>query len=89
MVLAAQMVADDTPGAARKNVCIYPKGDQVKYFFDYRRIPLAKEPLGNIARQNVIEIRCTKRSTPVLVVRDRPSTSEAKEAGHTFENINV
>ncbi|MFT3845763.1 MAG: radical SAM protein [Lacibacter sp.] len=55
---------NDTPCAARKNICIYPNGDVVKCF-DHRRIPLAKEPLGNIARQDIIEILCTKRSTEV------------------------
>ena len=50
--------------AARKNICIYPNGDVVKCF-DHRRIPLAKEPLGNIAKQDIIEILCTKRSTQV------------------------
>ena len=59
-----QMVADDTPCAARKNICIYPNGDVVKCF-DHRRIPLAKEPLGNIAQQDIIEILCTKRSTQI------------------------
>jgi len=63
-VSAEQMVADDTPCAARKNICIYPNGDVVKCF-DHRRIPLAKEPLGNIARQDIIEILCTKRSTQI------------------------
>jgi len=55
---------NDTPCAARKNICVYPNGDVVKCF-DHRRIPLAKEPLGNIATQDVIEILCTKRSTEV------------------------
>lgn len=55
---------NDTPCAARKNICIYPNGDVVKCF-DHRRIPLAKEPLGNIAKQDIIEILCTKRSTEV------------------------
>ncbi|MEK7469903.1 MAG: radical SAM protein [Planctomycetota bacterium] len=58
------MIDDGTPCAARKNICIYPNGDVVKCF-DHRRIPLAKEPLGNIARQDIIEILCTKRSTEV------------------------
>jgi MoaA/NifB/PqqE/SkfB family radical SAM enzyme len=58
------MVEDDTPCAARKNICIYPNGDVVKCF-DHRRIPLAKEPLGNIATQDIIEILCTKRSTEI------------------------
>lgn len=55
---------NDTPCAARKNICIYPNGDVVKCF-DHRRIPIAKEPLGNIAKQDIIEILCTKRSTEV------------------------
>lgn len=59
-----EMVDDGTPCAARKNICIYPNGDVVKCF-DHRRIPLAKEPLGNIAKQDIIEILCTKRSTEV------------------------
>lgn len=58
------LVDNDTPCAARKNICIYPNGDVVKCF-DHRRIPEAKEPLGNIARQDIIEILCTKRSTEV------------------------
>jgi MoaA/NifB/PqqE/SkfB family radical SAM enzyme len=58
------MVDDGTPCAARKNICIYPNGDVVKCF-DHRRIPLAKEPLGNIAKQDIIEILCTKRSTEI------------------------
>lgn len=55
---------NDTPCAARKNICIYPNGDVVKCF-DHRRIPLAKEPLGNIAKNDIIEILCTKRSTEI------------------------
>ena len=55
---------NDTPCAARKNICVYPNGDVVKCF-DHRRIPIAKEPLGNIAKQDIIEILCTKRSTEV------------------------
>ena len=58
---------NETPCAARKNICIYPNGDVVKCF-DHRRIPLAKEPLGNIARQDIIEILCMKRSTAVSKV---------------------
>jgi MoaA/NifB/PqqE/SkfB family radical SAM enzyme len=50
--------------AARKNICIYPNGDVVKCF-DHRRIPLAKEPLGNIAKEDIIQILCKKRSTEV------------------------
>lgn len=56
-----------TPCAARKNICVYPNGDVVKCF-DHRRIPIAKEPLGNIAKQDIIEILCTKRSTEVSKV---------------------
>jgi MoaA/NifB/PqqE/SkfB family radical SAM enzyme len=55
---------NDTPCAARKNICIYPNGDVVKCF-DHRRIPLAKEPLGNIGREDILEILCTRRSTEV------------------------
>jgi MoaA/NifB/PqqE/SkfB family radical SAM enzyme len=55
---------DKTPCAARKNICIYPNGDVVKCF-DHRRIPLAKEPIGNIAEGDIIEILCTKRSTEI------------------------
>lgn len=58
------MIEDSTPCAARKNICIYPNGDVVKCF-DHRRIPIAKEPLGNIAKQDIIEILCTKRSTEI------------------------
>jgi MoaA/NifB/PqqE/SkfB family radical SAM enzyme len=54
----------NTKCAARKNICIYPNGDVVKCF-DHRRIPLAKEPLGNIAKDDIIEILCTKRSTEI------------------------
>jgi MoaA/NifB/PqqE/SkfB family radical SAM enzyme len=53
-----------TPCAARKNICIYPNGDVVKCF-DHRRIPLAKEPIGNIAKEDIVEILCTKRSTEI------------------------
>jgi MoaA/NifB/PqqE/SkfB family radical SAM enzyme len=50
--------------AARKNICIYPNGDVVKCF-DHYRIPLAKEPLGNIAKEDIMEILCKKRSTEI------------------------
>jgi len=60
----SQMAADSSPCAARKNICIFPNGDVVKCF-DHRRIPIAKEPLGNIARQDILEILCTRRSTEV------------------------
>lgn len=55
---------NDTPCAARKNICVYPNGDVVKCF-DHRRIPLAKEPLGNIAKEDILEILCTRRSTEI------------------------
>jgi radical SAM protein with 4Fe4S-binding SPASM domain len=54
----------NTPCEARKNICIYPNGDVVKCF-DHLRIPLAKEPIGNIAKDDIIEILCTKRSTEI------------------------
>lgn len=50
--------------AARKNICIYPNGDVVKCF-DHRRIPLAREPLGNIAEEDIITILSKRRSTEV------------------------
>ena len=50
--------------AARKNICIYPNGDVVKCF-DHQRIPLAREPLGNIATEDIIAILCKKRATEV------------------------
>jgi MoaA/NifB/PqqE/SkfB family radical SAM enzyme len=53
--------------AARKNICVYPNGDVVKCF-DHHRIPLAREPLGNIATEDIITILCTKRSTEVSKV---------------------
>ncbi len=52
------------PCAARKNICVYPNGDVVKCF-DHRRIPLAHEPLGNIATEDIIAILCKRRSTEV------------------------
>ena len=55
---------NDTPCAARKNICVYPNGDVVKCF-DHRRIPLAKEPLGNIAKEDIISILCKKRSMEI------------------------
>lgn len=61
---ATQMADDPTPCAARKNICIYPNGDVVKCF-DHRRIPVAREPLGNIAAQDIVEILCGKRSVEV------------------------
>lgn len=50
--------------AARKNICIYPNGDVVKCF-DHYRIPLAREPLGNIADEDIVTILCKKRATEV------------------------
>lgn len=55
---------NDFACAARKNICIYPNGDVVKCF-DHHRIPIAKEPLGNIAKDDIIPILCKKRSTEV------------------------
>jgi MoaA/NifB/PqqE/SkfB family radical SAM enzyme len=55
---------DDVICAARKNICIYPNGDVVKCF-DHYRIPLAKEPLGNIGKESIIEILCKKRATEI------------------------
>lgn len=57
-------VENDLVCAARKNICIYPNGDVVKCF-DHYRIPLAKEPLGNIANEDIISILCKKRSTEI------------------------
>ena len=56
--------AKDFTCAARKNICIYPNGDVIKCF-DHHRIPFAKEPLGNIAKEDIIQILCKKRSTEV------------------------
>jgi radical SAM protein with 4Fe4S-binding SPASM domain len=50
--------------SARKNICVYPNGDVVKCF-DHRRIPLAQEPLGNIANEDIVAILCKRRSTEV------------------------
>jgi pyruvate-formate lyase-activating enzyme len=50
--------------AARKNICVYPNGDVVKCF-DHHRIPLAREPLGNIAREDIITILSRRRATEV------------------------
>ena len=63
----AETINEKTNGfacAARKNICIYPNGDIVKCF-DHHRIPIAKEPLGNIAKEDIIQILCKKRSTEV------------------------
>lgn len=53
-----------TACAARKNICVYPNGDVVKCF-DHRRIPLAQEPLGNIAKEDIITILSRRRATEV------------------------
>jgi MoaA/NifB/PqqE/SkfB family radical SAM enzyme len=50
--------------AARKNICVYPNGDVVKCF-DHHRIQRAKEPLGNIEKEDIISILCNKRSTEI------------------------
>ncbi len=57
-------ISNDVACAARKNIIIYPNGDVVKCF-DHRRIPLAKEPLGNIEKEDIIQILCKKRATEV------------------------
>jgi len=57
----------DIACAARKNICIYPNGDVVKCF-DHHRIPIAKEPLGNINKEEIIPILCKKRSTEISKV---------------------
>jgi len=64
---AAGLRVSDGPCAARKNICIYPNGDVVKCF-DHRRIPIAREPLGNIGREDIIEILCRRRATEVSCV---------------------
>jgi MoaA/NifB/PqqE/SkfB family radical SAM enzyme len=56
--------ANEIACAARKNICIYPNGDVVKCF-DHHRIPSAKEPLGNIGKEDIIQILCKKRSTEI------------------------
>jgi len=56
--------SNDAACAARKNIIIYPNGDVVKCF-DHRRIPLAKEPLGNIEKEDIVQILCKKRLTEV------------------------
>jgi MoaA/NifB/PqqE/SkfB family radical SAM enzyme len=61
---AGKVQAANFACAARKNICIYPNGDVVKCF-DHHRIPLAKEPLGNIAKEDIITILCKKRATEV------------------------
>jgi MoaA/NifB/PqqE/SkfB family radical SAM enzyme len=53
--------------AARKNICIYNNGDVVKCF-DHHRIPLAKAPLGNILKDDIISILCKKRSTEITKI---------------------
>jgi MoaA/NifB/PqqE/SkfB family radical SAM enzyme len=58
---------NDGACAARKNICIYNNGDVVKCF-DHHRIPLAKEPLGNISKDDIISILCKKRSTEITKI---------------------
>lgn len=55
---------NDVTCAARKNICVYPNGDVIKCF-DHHRIPLAKEPLGNIGNEDIVSILCKKRSTEI------------------------
>ncbi|MFA6173109.1 MAG: radical SAM protein [Kiritimatiellales bacterium] len=54
----------DEPCAARKNICVFFSGHVVKCF-DHHRIPIAKEPLGNIAEEDIVTILCKTRSTQV------------------------
>lgn len=62
--IASKDPSTDFACAARKNIIVYPNGDVVKCF-DHRRIPLAKEPLGNIQKEDIVQILCKKRSTEV------------------------
>jgi len=55
---------NDMACAARKNICVYHNGDVVKCF-DHYRISLAREPLGNIAKEDIISILCKKRTTEI------------------------
>lgn len=50
--------------SARKNICIYPNGDVFKCFYHFK-IPLAMKPLGNIVKDDIIEILCSQRSTEI------------------------
>lgn len=61
---ASSYQESDETCAARKNICIYPNGDVVKCF-DHYRIPMAREPLGNIAKEDIVAILCKKRSTEI------------------------
>jgi len=61
---AAPYTSTSESCAARKNICIYPNGDVVKCF-DHHRIPLAREPLGNIVKEDIVTILCKKRATEV------------------------
>jgi len=65
--IAQKNGSNDVACAARKNIIIYPNGDVVKCF-DHFRIPIAKEPLGNIVKKDIIEILSSKRSTEVSKV---------------------
>jgi MoaA/NifB/PqqE/SkfB family radical SAM enzyme len=63
-VAAECRTAETGACAARKNICVYPNGDVVKCF-DHRRIPAAREPLGNIAEEDIVAILCKRRATEV------------------------
>ena len=58
---------NDKVCAARKNICVYNNGDVVKCF-DHHRIPLAKEALGNIVKEDIISILCKKRTTEITKI---------------------
>ena len=79
--------SNDVPCAARKNIIIYPNGDVVKCF-DHRRIPLAKEPLGNIEKENIIQILCKKRSTEISKIMKTCNFPCKEMACNVPENTN-
>lgn len=51
---------------AWRNVCILPNGNLVRCF-DHERLPIAREPLGNIAREGVTAILARERTERVTV----------------------
>lgn len=56
------------------NICILPNGDVVKCF-DYKRIPEGKEPLGNISRNNVVDLLSSERSKHLVEVMKKCNQS--------------
>jgi MoaA/NifB/PqqE/SkfB family radical SAM enzyme len=60
----SSLLDNDMACAARKNICVYYNGDVVKCF-DHLRIPLAREPLGNILKEDIISILSKKRTTEI------------------------